>query len=102
MSTKFKIAFLPMNLSIVSIKVIKFCGWPRCFVQLLEVIKLRNIKLIYASSSSVYGENTEVPFSESHRVDQPVSLYAATKRENELIAHVYWHLRSHQQYRLYT
>jgi UDP-glucuronate 4-epimerase len=63
-----------------------------CFVQLLEVIKLRNIKLIYASSSSVYGENTEVPFSESHRVDQPVSLYAATKRENELMAHVYWHL----------
>ena len=63
-----------------------------CFVQLLEEIKLRNIKLIYASSSSVYGENTEVPFSESHRVDQPVSLYAATKRENELMAHVYWHL----------
>ena len=60
-----------------------------CFVQLLEVIKLRNIKLIYASSSSVYGENTEVPFSESHRVDQPVSLYAATKRENELMVHVY-------------
>jgi UDP-glucuronate 4-epimerase len=63
-----------------------------CFVQLLQVIKLRNIKLIYASSSSVYGENTEVPFSENHRVDQPVSLYAATKRENELMAHVYWHL----------
>jgi UDP-glucuronate 4-epimerase len=60
-----------------------------CFVQLLQVIKLRNIKLIYASSSSVYGENTEVPFSENHRVDQPVSLYAATKRENELMAHVY-------------
>ena len=38
-----------------------------------------------------YSENTEVPFSESHRDDQPVSLYAATKRENELTAHVYWH-----------
>jgi UDP-glucuronate 4-epimerase len=62
------------------------------FVQLLQVIKLRNIKLIYASSSSVNGENTEVPFSENHHVDQPVSLYAATKRENELMAHVYWHL----------
>ena len=61
-----------------------------CFVQLLEVLKLTNIPLVYASSSSVYGKNTKVPFSESDPVVQPVSLYAATKRENELLAHVYW------------
>lgn len=48
--------------------------------------------LVYASSSSVYGANTEVPFAESDRVDQPVSLYAATKRSNELMSHVYAHL----------
>lgn len=61
-----------------------------CFVQLLEVLKNRNVPLVYASSSSVYGQNTKVPFSESDPVVQPVSLYAATKRENELLAHVYW------------
>lgn len=61
-----------------------------CFVQLLEVLKSTNIQLVYASSSSVYGKNTKVPFSESDPVVQPVSLYAATKRENELLAHVYW------------
>ena len=61
-----------------------------CFVQLLEVLKNRNVPLVYASSSSVYGKNTKVPFSESDPVVQPVSLYAATKRENELLAHVYW------------
>lgn len=61
-----------------------------CFVQLLEVLKSTNIPLVYASSSSVYGKNTKVPFSESDPVVQPVSLYAATKRENELLAHVYW------------
>lgn len=48
--------------------------------------------LIYASSSSVYGMNTKVPFSESDTVDHPVSLYAATKKSNELMAHSYSHL----------
>ena len=45
--------------------------------------------LVYASSSSVYGGNTKVPFSETDRVDNPVSLYAATKKSNELLAHAY-------------
>ena len=48
--------------------------------------------LVYASSSSVYGGNEVLPFAESDRVDTPVSLYAATKRADELIAHSYWHL----------
>jgi UDP-glucuronate 4-epimerase len=48
--------------------------------------------LVYASSSSVYGGNTTLPFAESDRVDTPVSLYAATKRADELIAHAYGHL----------
>ncbi|SDX65851.1 GDP-mannose 4,6-dehydratase [Paenibacillus sp. CF384] len=48
--------------------------------------------LLYASSSSVYGANQKVPFEESDRVDQPVSLYAATKKSNELMAHTYSHL----------
>ncbi|MDP2361525.1 MAG: NAD-dependent epimerase/dehydratase family protein [bacterium] len=48
--------------------------------------------LVYASSSSVYGGNTKVPFSVEDRVDQPVSLYAATKKANELMAHCYSHL----------
>ncbi len=48
--------------------------------------------LVYASSSSVYGGNTKLPFAESDRVDTPVSLYAATKRADELISHAYWHL----------
>jgi len=63
-----------------------------CFVQLLEVLKNMNIPLIYASSSSVYGKNTKVPFTETDPVIQPASLYAATKRENELLAHVYFNL----------
>jgi UDP-glucuronate 4-epimerase len=45
--------------------------------------------LVFASSSSVYGANTDLPWSESHEVDHPVSLYAATKKSNELMAHVY-------------
>ncbi len=49
-------------------------------------------RLVYASSSSVYGGNTKVPFSEADRVDLPISLYAATKRSNELMAHAYTHL----------
>jgi UDP-glucuronate 4-epimerase len=48
--------------------------------------------LVYASSSSVYGANTELPYSEHHNVDHPVSLYAATKKANELMAHSYAHL----------
>ena len=48
--------------------------------------------LVYASSSSVYGANTRLPFSEHHNVDHPVSLYAATKKANELMAHSYAHL----------
>lgn len=49
-------------------------------------------KLVYASSSSVYGENKKIPFSTNDRVDQPVSLYAATKKSNELMAFTYSHL----------
>ncbi len=48
--------------------------------------------LVYASSSSVYGSNTRMPFSVHHNVDHPVSLYAATKKANELMAHTYSHL----------
>ena len=48
--------------------------------------------LVYASSSSVYGGNTKLPFAEVDPVDTPVSLYAATKRADELMAHAYWHL----------
>ena len=48
--------------------------------------------LIYASTSSVYGMNTKLPFSESHAVDHPLQLYAATKRSNELMAHAYSNL----------
>lgn len=63
-----------------------------CFVQLLEILKNTDIPLIYASSSSVYGKNTKIPFGETDPVIQPASLYAATKRENELLAHVYHNL----------
>jgi UDP-glucuronate 4-epimerase len=49
-------------------------------------------RLVYASSSSVYGGNTKLPFSESDPVDSPISLYAATKKANELMAHTYTHL----------
>ena len=61
---------------------------------ILEAIKdLPNFEhLVYASSSSVYGNNFLMPFFESDRVDNPVSLYAATKRSNELISHTYSHL----------
>ncbi len=48
--------------------------------------------MVYASSSSVYGGNTKLPFSEDDRVDQPISLYAATKKADELMSHVYSHL----------
>lgn len=63
------------------------------FVNLLECCRHSNVKnLVYASSSSVYGLNSKIPFSENDRVDQPISLYAATKRANELIAFTYSHL----------
>lgn len=60
------------------------------FVNLLECARHNPVKhFVYASSSSVYGGNTKTPFSEEDRVDNPVSLYAATKKSNELIANVY-------------
>jgi UDP-glucuronate 4-epimerase len=63
------------------------------FVNLLEGCRHQQIKhLVYASSSSVYGENRAIPFSTSDRVDQPISLYAATKKANELMAYTYSHL----------
>ncbi|TJZ59889.1 NAD-dependent epimerase [Sphingobacterium olei] len=63
------------------------------FVNILEACRHHKIgHLLYASSSSVYGENGKVPFSEDDRVDYPVSLYAATKKSNELMAHTYSHL----------
>ena len=65
------------------------------FSNIVECCRNYHIKhFIYASSSSVYGGNTKMPFSESMCVDHPVSLYAATKRSNELIAHSYSHLYS--------
>lgn len=63
------------------------------FANILEACRHKNVQnLIYASSSSVYGGNTNMPFKESHGVDHPVSLYAATKKANELMAHSYSHL----------
>jgi len=59
----------------------------------LECCRYNNVsKLIYASSSSVYGGNTKLPFSELDRVDTPISIYAASKKSNELMAHTYSHL----------
>lgn len=63
------------------------------FVNLLECCRAHSIShLVYASSSSVYGLHEEMPFSTAHSADHPVSLYAATKRSNELMAHAYSHL----------
>lgn len=63
------------------------------FVNILECCRHNNIKhLVYASSSSVYGLNDKIPFETSDNVDHPVSLYAATKKSNELMAHTYSHL----------
>ena len=63
------------------------------FLNILEACRYFPVKhLVYASSSSVYGANTEMPFSTTHNVDHPVSLYAATKKSNELMAHTYSHL----------
>ena len=63
------------------------------FGHILEGCRHHGIKhLVYASSSSVYGGNKKLPFSESQNVDHPVSLYAASKKANELMAHTYSHL----------
>ena len=63
------------------------------FVNVLEGCRQqKTAHLIYASSSSVYGMNTKIPFSTDDRVDYPISLYAATKKANELMAHTYSHL----------
>jgi len=63
------------------------------FVNLLELCRHRGVQhLVYASSSSVYGDSATPPFSEDQRIDQPRSLYAATKAANELMAHTYAHL----------
>ncbi|MBC7901919.1 MAG: SDR family NAD(P)-dependent oxidoreductase, partial [Gemmatimonadaceae bacterium] len=60
------------------------------FMNILEGCRHNAVKhLVYASSSSVYGANTSMPFSVHHNVDHPVSLYAATKKANELMAHTY-------------
>ncbi len=63
------------------------------FLNILENCRHNNVKhLIYASSSSVYGLSPDIPFSEDHNVDYPISLYAASKKSNELMAHAYSHL----------
>lgn len=63
------------------------------FLNIIEIARKFNVEnFVYASSSSVYGGNTKLPFSESDPVEKPVSLYAATKRSNELTAYCYSHL----------
>ena len=63
------------------------------FMNILEACRHNSIEhLVYASSSSVYGGNTSSPFSEEQNIDHPVSLYGATKKSNELMAHTYSHL----------
>lgn len=63
------------------------------FLNILEACRHKQVEhLVYASSSSVYGGNTALPFSERQNIDHPVSLYAATKKSNELMAHTYSHL----------
>lgn len=63
------------------------------FYNVLEACRQSSIKkLLYASSSSVYGNNSKIPFSINDKTDEPVSLYAATKKSNELMAHAYSHL----------
>jgi len=65
------------------------------FMNILEASRKEPIKhLVFASSSSVYGANTKLPFSVNDNVDHPLSLYAATKKSNELMAHVYSHLHN--------
>lgn len=67
------------------------------FLNVLEACRHYNVpRLVYASSSSVYGGNRHLPFNENDSVDAPISLYAATKKSNELMAHVYSHLYGFQ------
>ncbi len=67
------------------------------FLNILECCRSEKVaKLVYASSSSVYGNSSEVPFKETQTVDQPISVYAATKKSNELLAHTYSHLHGIQ------
>lgn len=73
---------------------------PRAYVQsnlvghleMLELARTRRVAMVYASSSSVYGSNTQLPFRVEDRADRPVSLYAATKKSNELMSETYAHL----------
>ncbi|MBN1252543.1 MAG: NAD-dependent epimerase [Bacteroidales bacterium] len=63
------------------------------YINILEAVRHNNVKhLVYASSSSVYGLNETMPLSTHHNVDHPISLYAASKKSNELMAHTYSHL----------
>lgn len=63
------------------------------FANLLEACRHHPVKhLLYASTSSVYGANRQIPYSTAHNVDHPITLYAATKKSNELMAHSYSHL----------
>ena len=63
------------------------------FLNILECCRHHNVKrLVYASSSSIYGNSDDIPFKETANVDAPISLYAATKKSNELMAHTYSHL----------
>ena len=63
------------------------------FLNILECCRHHNVKrLVYASSSSIYGNSNKTPFEETANVDTPISLYAATKKSNELMAHTYSHL----------
>jgi len=63
------------------------------FLNILEMCRHHQVKgLVYASSSSVYGSNTKYPFSTDDRTDNPIALYGATKKANELMAHSYSHL----------
>jgi UDP-glucuronate 4-epimerase len=63
------------------------------FLNILELCRHHHVKhLVYASSSSIYGNNEKVPFSTTDNTDHPISLYAATKKSNELMAHTYSHL----------
>ena len=65
------------------------------FANILEACRTHQVQhLVYASTSSVYGANTKLPYSENQNVDHPLSLYAATKKANELMAHSYSHLYS--------
>lgn len=65
------------------------------FITILEGCRYHSVKnLVYASSSSVYGDSERIPFRENDNVDYPISLYAATKKSNELMAHAYSHLYS--------